>query len=299
MHSDDCRLASGAVPALVNPTTTHCLFCMPVKKTSAEEKNVPVFQGLDASSGVALYVQLADIFRYNVMSGQWKRGHRLDNFETLALQYKVSRITVRQAVAKLVHEGILSTQRAKGTVVLDGGARLAQRAESGSPFSSAKDLKIKIVAKTVVHELPSEFKQNYEAFDSYVELNKIHVVKDVPYVVNRIFVAEEIFDRFPANAEKSTKLLRLVLAYGRDSAEQLRQHTTVEPAGIVLSGHLKYPAGSPVARILRQVYGGDRRLAYAGMSWYRGDCFEMDMTIPREMIAESPLGLTTPNLRTV
>jgi DNA-binding GntR family transcriptional regulator len=32
-----------------------------------------------------------------------------DNFEVLAARYKVARITVRQAVAKLVAEGLLST----------------------------------------------------------------------------------------------------------------------------------------------------------------------------------------------
>lgn len=270
---------------------------MPKNITTIENHNSPAVHGLSSNSGVALYVQLADIFRYNVMSGKWKKGHRLDNFETLAAQYKVSRITVRQAVARLVQEGILSTQRAKGTVVLDGVTGLNQTTDDTAASFAESDLKIKVLSRGKTQELPPEFQKNYEAFDRYVELNKVHIVKGIPYVMSRIFVAEEVFDRFPANSDKTKKLLRLVLAYGRDSALQLRQRTTVEPAGTVLSSQLKYPTGSPVARILRQVSGSDKRLAYAGISWYRGDFFEMDMTVPREMIAESPLGLTTPHLR--
>src|SRR4051812_37804116 len=72
---------------------------------------------LDPSSGVALYAQLAELFRYNISSGKWRSGQRLDNFEALAAQYKVARITVRQAVARLVQDKLLTTQRGRGTFV--------------------------------------------------------------------------------------------------------------------------------------------------------------------------------------
>ena len=74
--------------------------------------------GLDPASGVALYAQLAELWRYNIVSRRWPSGHRLANFETLAAEYKVARVTVRQAVARLVQEGLLSTQRGRGTFVL-------------------------------------------------------------------------------------------------------------------------------------------------------------------------------------
>src|SRR5262245_34257587 len=84
----------------------------------APARFAPPSAGLDPASGVALYVQLAQLFRYNIASGKWPGGQRLSNFETLAAQYKVARITVRQAVARLVQDGLLSTQRGRGTFVL-------------------------------------------------------------------------------------------------------------------------------------------------------------------------------------
>ena len=54
---------------------------------------------VDSSRHIALYVQLAGIFRHKVVSRAWAAGQRLPNFETLADQFKVARITVRQAVA--------------------------------------------------------------------------------------------------------------------------------------------------------------------------------------------------------
>jgi len=255
--------------------------------------------GLDPAKGVALYVQLADIFRYNVMSGSWQAGHRLQNFDLLAEQYKVARITVRQAVARLVQEGILETHRGRGTAVLGGVARLDNRQAASRPVGKGNhdDLSIHILSRRTVKELPAEFLENFKAFPSYIELTKLHVVQGIPYALLRIFIAKDVYARFPRRAEEQAKVLRLVMLHGGSAAIKVRQRTTVEPADSVLSGHLKYSTGSPVARILRQAFGDDQRLSYAGISWYRGDCFEMDMTLPREMVEDSPLGLTTPSLR--
>ena len=253
---------------------------------------------LSADSGVPLYVQLADLFRYKVMSGEWPRGHRLPNFDAIAGEYQVARITVRKAIARLVQEGMLDAQPSRGTVVLGGVARLEGTAAARPQHANADDqLRIKILSRKVVNELPEDFRRPYAAFERYVEIRKVHVVRAIPYALTRVFVAEPVFARFPKGEETRAKLLRLVLAYGGDDAFQLRQHTMVEPSDGVVSAQLAYPTGSPVARILRQVFGADQRLAYAGMSWYRGDSFEMDMTLPRQMIADSPLGLTTPVMR--
>jgi len=54
----------------------------------------------------------------------------------------------------------------------------------------------------------------------------------------------------------------------------------VEPADLVQAQHLHCAVGSPVARILRQLHGADRRVAYSALSWYRGEAFEMDITLP-------------------
>lgn len=270
---------------------------MPTKLNGTVRSPMSGPGGLDSTKGVALYVQLADIFRYNVMSGGWAGGHRLKNFDQLAKEYQVARITVRQAVARLVQEGVLASHPGKGTVVLPGVARLDNKGSGGARAGRQDDLTIVVLARTTVKKLPADFRESFEAFPSYIELTKLHVVRGIPYALIRIFIAKEVFARFPRRAEEKRKVLPLVMEHAGECASYVRQHTTVEPADTVLAGHLKYSTGSPVARILRQAFGEDRRLSYAGVSWYRGDCFEMDMTLPRDMVKDSPLGLTTPTLR--
>lgn len=243
---------------------------------------------LDAAKGVALYVQLADIFRYHVRSGLWPAGHRLDNFEKLASQYSVARITVRQAVGRLVQEGLLTSQRGRGTVVCN---------TRHQPRGLAGDVSFKFIYKARSERLPPEFQGEFEAFEHYVELTKVHVVDGLPFGMIRIYVAEEVYRRFPRRATEKTKVLRLVLAHAPEHAEHMRQRMTVEPADLVVAQHLQCTVGSPVAKILRQIHGEDRRLCYAGLSWYRGDAFEMDMTLPRALIEDSSPALIAPGVR--
>ena len=250
--------------------------------------------GLDASNGVALYVQLAELWRYNIASRKWPEGHRLDNFETLAAHYKVARITVRQAVLRLVQEGLLSSHRGRGTFVLARG----EGATSHSPPLRAAgwpdDAEIEILYNARASELPEEFRGRFSVFDSYREITKIHRSGNAPFAMVRVFVADQIFRRFPKRAIEHTKLLRLTFQHGGRALEEMHQRMTVELADVLVAQHLQCSVGSPVAKILRQAYGADQRLSYAGISWYRGDVFEMDITLPRALVEESSPALIAP-----
>lgn len=268
----------------------------------AYEQNAPdrfgPLAGLDASKGIALYVQLADLFRHNILAGLWVPGLQLDSFEVLAERYGVARITVRQAVARLVQEGLMTTQRGRGTFVKPRqGQPRAMAAKVDATGSWPEGLKIDIVYKEKAAEMPREFQGDFGVFDSYVEISKVHVVRDVPFAMVRVFVADEIYRRFPRRAIEKSKILRLVFEHGAPSVEHMRQRMTVEPSDVVVSRQLQYALGSPVAKVLRQIYGADRRLAYAGISWYRGDYFEMDMTLPRALVEDSSPALIAPGLR--
>jgi GntR family transcriptional regulator len=264
----------------------------------APARFAPPDAGLDPSSGVALYVQLAQLWRYNIASGKWPGGQRLDNFETLAARYKVARITVRQAVARLVQDGLLSTQRGRGTFVLQRREAAPSKLARIGVASEPEELEIEILYNEWCSELPAEFRGEFAAFDSYREITKVHRLFGAPFAMVRIFVAEPIFRRFPRRAMEREKLLRLTFKHGGRAVEKMRQHLTIELSDIVVSQHLRCNVGAPVAKILRQTYGADERLSHAGISWYRGDAFEMDITLPRALVVESSPALIAPRMRT-
>src|SRR5690349_12928771 len=77
------------------------------------------------STPIPRYVQLAELFRQRVAKGHWQGGSVLPSIEQLMREFDVSRVTVRQAIALLAEEGMLSPQRGRGTFVT--GSRSARQ----------------------------------------------------------------------------------------------------------------------------------------------------------------------------
>lgn len=55
--------------------------------------------------------------RRKIFAGKFSREKALPSEDTLAAEYEVSRITVRQALSSLEQEGLVTRQRGRGTFV--------------------------------------------------------------------------------------------------------------------------------------------------------------------------------------
>jgi DNA-binding GntR family transcriptional regulator len=73
---------------------------------------------LDRASPIPLYFQIAENLREAIQAGTIAPGERLDNELGLAEQLGVSRPTVRQAIQRLVQQGLVVRRRGLGTVVV-------------------------------------------------------------------------------------------------------------------------------------------------------------------------------------
>lgn len=72
---------------------------------------------VDRDSPIPAYFQIAIDLRRRISGGEWRADDQLPSEPELAIQYDVSRMTMRQAVAELVKEGILVRRRGNGTFV--------------------------------------------------------------------------------------------------------------------------------------------------------------------------------------
>lgn len=73
---------------------------------------------IDESKGLPLYRQLKDIFHNKIMAGEWPVESQIPTEEELVATFKVSRSTVRSAIAELTRQGLLYRKRGVGTFVL-------------------------------------------------------------------------------------------------------------------------------------------------------------------------------------
>jgi GntR family transcriptional regulator len=73
---------------------------------------------VDRDSPIPLYYQIAESLKASIQSGTITPGERLENELELADQLGVSRPTVRQAIQRLVQQGMVVRRRGLGTVVV-------------------------------------------------------------------------------------------------------------------------------------------------------------------------------------
>ncbi|MBI2524846.1 MAG: GntR family transcriptional regulator [Candidatus Rokubacteria bacterium] len=64
---------------------------------------------------VPRYLRIADALRARIRAGRWRQAERLPSEHALCRQFRVSRMTVRQALDILRHEGLLSRHVGRGT----------------------------------------------------------------------------------------------------------------------------------------------------------------------------------------
>lgn len=72
---------------------------------------------LDRQSALPLYYQIQQFLLKEIHSGVFKPGQAISSEQEISARMKVSRMTVRQALKSLCNQGILYSQRGKGTFV--------------------------------------------------------------------------------------------------------------------------------------------------------------------------------------
>jgi GntR family transcriptional regulator len=86
---------------------------------------------IDRGSPVPFYFQLAELLEQEIVSGRWAPGARLPSEPELCEQFGLSRTTVRQALGRLEHRGLIERLKGQGTFVQRGqpGLWLLQSSE--------------------------------------------------------------------------------------------------------------------------------------------------------------------------
>jgi DNA-binding GntR family transcriptional regulator len=95
---------------------------------------------LDPDSAAPLYHQIRESLRGAIEDSLLESGQMLPSERELTLTYGVNRLTLRQAMGELVHEGLLRREHGVGTWPTNCTSRRAQRCGGcngcGSPMTS-------------------------------------------------------------------------------------------------------------------------------------------------------------------
>lgn len=242
----------------------------------------PAVPRLSQSSAVPFYLQLEELLLRRVSAGEWPPGGQIPTESELCEQYGVSRVTVRQALARLVQRGLLTRGRGKGTFVRD--SRVTASARSVSSFSTelgALGMKPGAVLLGIDTVPASDLVANAmhrEPGTELFRLRRLRTADGQPIAVQTSLLVAEMFPGLDEKVSDNTSLYELLSSeygVGPDEAMEI-----FRVAGVPrdLAPLLDVPRGSHAFHVVRVSFAGPEAFEHT-TSFIRGDRYEIRLPL--------------------
>lgn len=216
-----------------------------------------------------LYAQVSGLVRRRLEAGEWRVGDRIPTIDALMAEYRVSRVTMRQAIAQLEADGLLKRGQGRGTFVTGDATTerwLILPTEWRALVEHIAELDARVVELESGLRPPPE-KPGRVLASAYWFAQRVNYTERAPYSMTTLHLATDWFDRDPKGF-KSRAVLPLLARYARAHIGVARQVLTVSTADVAVARHLQIPVGTPIAEVEREVADRRGRLIYFALVRY-------------------------------
>ncbi len=235
-----------------------------------------------ASSPVPLYLQLADILRSRINRREWPAGALIPTLEALANEFKVARVTARQAVQLLAREGLLAPRRGYGTVVTkaeDAPNIVVMKTSLESLAAMYETTSAKMLTFDESHTMPSVAAEVGKLGSSYVYMRRLHFTEGKPYAVISLYLLHEVFQRAPEEFRSRAVIPQLMRMKRAVRIERAHQTMSIGAANPESARMLEVSVGTPVANVTRVFLGRHEQIVYYAEVIYRGDWVKWEIEL--------------------
>ncbi|MDO3644448.1 GntR family transcriptional regulator [Mucilaginibacter sp. L3T2-6] len=230
---------------------------------------------IDHKSPVPLHAQAETILRQLIADEEYQNGKMLPNEVDLAKKLAISRTTLRQAINKLVFEGLLVRKKRTGTKV----AQAAVSSKSNNWLSFSQEMKlrgipIKNFELHVTWVYPDEALANFFEIKTDRKILKMERVRGKPEEPF-VYFASYFHPRVGLTGEEDFKRPLYEMLENEHSviATLSKEEISAKAADAFIAGKLKVPVGSPVLFRKRFVFDqGERPIEY-NLGYYKADSF--------------------------
>lgn len=242
------------------------------------------------SSQVPLYHQIANDLRRRIASGAWPAGTQMPGEEELTQIYGVSRITVRQALAILVQEGLVVRHPGRGSFVREpsitaGPRRLTSfseemRARGLAPSSKVLDARMVPADDAVAEQL------RITPGTPVFRLERLRFGDGQPIGIQVAYIP---VDHFPGIESVDFSQASLYAEMERRSGlpiEEAEEVYIVGQADRRVARELGVSVGSPIFIVERRAWSGGTVVEFT-RSIMRGDRYRIQVRLRRSVSALS------------
>ncbi|MBO9620555.1 MAG: GntR family transcriptional regulator [Niabella sp.] len=230
---------------------------------------------LDHKSIVPLHIQAEELLRELIKKAEYQNGKLLPNEVELSEQLKISRNTLRQAINKLVYEGLLIRKKRLGTRVA------TNKVISGANnwFSFSQEMKILGIA---VHNFelhvsasrPSKEAQSFFKIPDtkkVLKMERLRGKEDLPFV----YFISEFNPSIPFNGSENFNrpLYEILEADHGVFVKTSREEINADGASEFIAAKLEIDPGDPILVRKRYVSDINKMPVEYNIGYYRADSF--------------------------
>ena len=230
-----------------------------------------------------LYQQIREILATQIRDGTFKSGDQLPSEDHLGREFRVTRMTVRQAISGLVSEGMVYRRHGRGTFVGDPkvtrrfarltgfsedviargqhpGARTLALRKEPAPVDVAKPLRLAVGAPVVL-------------------VYRLRMLDDRPAALQRSYLPADLVPGLERADEEFPSLYQLLRTrfglslHHADQVIEARQATAAETRLLCARPH------APIVQVLRTTFLDNGRPVELARMVYHSDLFKFQMQL--------------------
>ncbi|MDB4894578.1 MAG: GntR family transcriptional regulator [Firmicutes bacterium] len=242
---------------------------------------------LDPGSPLPLYQQLKIALRRSLEAGVWAADQAIPTERELTAQYGVSRITVRQALADLVAEGLLYRRHGKGTFVAPGAVQPISETLSDLTghleelLRRGLDPEIEVLSLTK-QPLPNEVAAALgrpEGAEGWF-LHRRTRLEGAPLMLAEVWLPADLGISLDAEYVQRYGFNHILTEHGHPLVRGW-QRIAAQTARTEEARLLAIKRGEALLRVVRVIYGVDDRPLVWFRTLYRADRYEYEVELKR------------------
>lgn len=204
--------------------------------------------------GSPVYIQIHNQIKKDIEAGVWSVGDRIPSERELALEFNVSRMTLRQAVQTLVEEGILERQVGAGTFVarkkvqekMTGVTSFTELMEEQGKKPSSRTVSYLVTTPSLSEMERLKLKDD----EKVLRMERIRYADEVPICFEVATLPYSLVKDYERN-QITTSLYRTLEESGRKIGHA-QQSVSAQVASERIAEYLNIKRGSAILR-LRQI----------------------------------------------
>lgn len=241
---------------------------------------------IDRNSPIPIYYQIETDLKKRIIRREWDKSQQLPTEIELAKHYNVSRITLRQALAELEKDGVISKQRGKGTFInsdpapyvnnlsytLVAGDRIKQQ-----PYSIAATVLEQMVVTDIFPDVYEHLELKPD--DRVVYIKRLFILNGKPLAVGRSWLSAKIVPDLENTQLINNSLSQTLLRKYKIHASLVEDYMEVVRSTQAECNLLKCAYDTPLILIKGTSFFDDNQpLEYSNMLW-AGDSVRFRFTM--------------------